>query len=92
MYRVDTLGHIAEQRRMLMKTTILAVAAVFSLGVGAAFAQGTAGAQPPVYGQAWAANQRAEAIANASRAQNAAANRAPASAQRSASSSSARAD
>jgi hypothetical protein len=33
-----------------MKTMILAAVAAFSLGAGAAYAQGYSGAQPPVYG------------------------------------------
>ncbi len=48
-----------------MKTTIFAAVAALTLGAGGAFAQGTAGAQAPVYGSAWAANQRAEALAAA---------------------------
>jgi hypothetical protein len=75
-----------------MKTMILAAAAVLSLGAGAAFAQGTAGARAPAYGQAWAANQRSDALASASRAQNAASNPAPATTQRSASAASSRAN
>nr|WP_294505343.1 hypothetical protein [uncultured Rhodopila sp.] len=46
-----------------MKVMILAAVATLTLGAGAAFAQGTAGAQAPVYGSGWAANQRAQALA-----------------------------
>jgi hypothetical protein len=73
-----------------MKTMILAAAAVLSLGAGTAFAQGTAGEQAPLYGQAWAANQRSVALANAGKAQNAVASQA--ASHRSASTSSARSD
>jgi hypothetical protein len=48
-----------------MKTMILAAVAALALGTGAAFAQGTAGAREPVYGSAWAASQRAPALASA---------------------------
>jgi hypothetical protein len=51
-----------------MKIMILAaVAAALVTSSGAAFAQGTAGAREPVYGSAWAANQRAASVASASR-------------------------
>jgi hypothetical protein len=53
----------------LMKTMILAGFGVLALGVGAASAQGYAGAREPMYGQKWAAAQRAEradALARAS--------------------------
>nr|WP_294518688.1 hypothetical protein [uncultured Rhodopila sp.] len=46
-----------------MKTMILAAVAALTLGTGAAFAQGSAGAREPVYGAGWAANQRAQALA-----------------------------
>jgi hypothetical protein len=52
-----------------MKTTILAAFGVLALGVSAASAQGYAGAREPMYGQKWAAMQRAEranALARAS--------------------------
>jgi hypothetical protein len=54
------------RRRIRMKTMILAAAAALTVSAGAAFAQGMAGAQAPVYGSAWAAGQRAAALAAAS--------------------------
>jgi hypothetical protein len=70
-----------------MKNMILTAVAALALTSGVALAQGTAGAREPVYGSAWAANQRAEALAAAHRATTA---QAPADAsERSASASSA---
>jgi hypothetical protein len=65
MYR-STLPDISPGLRgILMKTIILAAVAALAVSAGAAYAQGSAGAQPPIYGSVWAANQRAAALAAA---------------------------
>ena len=75
-----------------MKIMILAAAAALTMGTGAAFAQGSAGAQAPIYGSAWAANQRAAALAAASHRSATAQASAPANARSASAASGAKAD
>nr|WP_294555807.1 hypothetical protein [uncultured Rhodopila sp.] len=75
-----------------MKTMILAATAALSISAGAAFAQGTAGAQAPVYGSVWAANQRAAALAAANHRATTAQTPAPAGARSASAASGAKAD
>jgi hypothetical protein len=64
-----------------MKTMILAATAALTFSAGAAFAQGSAGAQAPVYGSVWAANQRAADLAAANHQATTAQTPAPAAAR-----------